>query len=163
MVYYYRFSLSNSANEQPISFSGARIKAILPLRLLLRFKFRIRSFNFVLRHSSSFSTLFNLAYRHSFSWHTSLKNLIAVWWIVKMNVSKLHLTKRKTKLNDRFHHSIDFARNKIAWWLNWLLVCRNWPRNPFFTNKHFITNEQLIPKFKWFHQGDLNQETIGYF
>ena len=57
----YRFARSNSVNGLPISFSCVRVQAVLPLQLLLRFKFRIRPFNFVLsrvkflKHSVQFS------------------------------------------------------------------------------------------------------------
>ena len=63
--------------------------------------------------SNSFSTLFNLAYRHSFSWHTRLKKRLRIWmllwWIVKLNDyfvksndATLHLTNHNTKSNDPF-------------------------------------------------------------
>ena len=63
--------------------------------------------------SNSFSTLFNLAYRHSFSWHIRPKKRLRIWmllwwmvklndYFVKLNDATLHLTNHKTKSNDPF-------------------------------------------------------------
>ena len=101
-------------------FLCVQINAVLPLQLLLRFKFRIGLFNFVLSRVKSLSTLFNLAHCHSFSWHTHLKKRLRIWmlllWIVesndyffKSNDATLHLTDHKTKLNDPFSVAFRFC------------------------------------------------------
>ena len=118
------------------SFTYVRIQAALPLQLLLHFKPELgHSISFWVE-SNSFSTQFNLAYRHSFSCHTSLDKGLRIWmllwWIAKLtdyfvkSNATLHLTNHKRKSNDPFI-AFNFAQNRIFWWLNWLLICRNWP------------------------------------
>ena len=113
-----RFSRSNSANQQSISLSCVRIKAVLPLQLLLRLKFRIRPFNFVFELSQIPQTLCSIqrtvilfrdthASRSVCEFECCFDELLLNNYFVKSNDATLNLNNHKTKSNDSFQlHSI---------------------------------------------------------
>ena len=85
----YRFSRSNSENKQPFYFRAFELKLFCLLSCYCVSNSEFGNPISFWADSNSFSTLFNLEYLHSFSWHTRLKKRLRIWmllwWIIKLN------------------------------------------------------------------------------
>ena len=175
-VFYYRFSRSNLEIQQSISFPCVRFKAVLPLQLLLRFKFRNRPFNFVLsqdtclKHSVQFSvsTFFFVSHTPQeqveccfdelLNWMIILLNRMTqhhIWLIIKRNRMTLFSSIRfrvkyislMVKLAAHFPKLTEKTYN--------LLSC------PTCSGVHILAGKDIMVELKYFEVSMVRSVLIG--